>query len=427
MNSLVIRKRDSRLPRPDPSGFSVSETGPQYTSFDFIYTFNEVPQTLPEAIKFYDDLRDRLATLISDGTGGLAYAVGQLERGGESGRYHVHVFTQFADRCKGGRFRTLLAGRFRTLNPHIDVRRGSPLQAADYVKKADTRVAGPFEFGTIQADRQSQGKRTDLAEVAHALEKGATTRAIVRKYLPTFIKYHSGIERAAAYLADPESLDDPPEVFILWGTAGVGKTRTVRQLTKGDLFDVRLPDRVGSDLLRFDFFDGQANVLLDEYVGQTGIDGIKKLCDHYPFKARTFGGEIAIRPKRIWFTSQHNPQTWWAGAYPHGEKVQHPDGTVTFLGGTPDGNAFWRRVTASVCVKTAEDMVRFKREYEAHHGSGDTDPSAIYVPDTPQPETGYVLEATAETDSSSTSDAFGVGIDLSPLLTAEEFADYMNQ
>lgn len=113
--------------------------------FDFLYTFNELPQTV-SFDAFASDL-DRLTA-----TGAISYWIGQHEK---VSRDHFQIFVQFPERGRCVRLihllRNLNGPRYSRCNPHGEYRWGTIEQAAAYCSKEESRVHGPREAGHRQA------------------------------------------------------------------------------------------------------------------------------------------------------------------------------------------------------------------------------------------------------------------------------------
>jgi len=71
---------------------------------------------------------------------------------------------------------------------HLEARykKSTPQQAADYCKKEEGRVEGPFEFGEL--DDTTQGKRTDLEEIHELCKSHASIHDMMEKYTGTVIR-----------------------------------------------------------------------------------------------------------------------------------------------------------------------------------------------------------------------------------------------
>ncbi len=84
------------------------------------------------------------------------YVVGQLEKCPDTHRLHVQGFVQLPARM---RFQQLV--RLCRTGVHLEIAK-APKHAIEYCKKAESRVVGPWEFGTPPT---FQGKRTDLSRL----------------------------------------------------------------------------------------------------------------------------------------------------------------------------------------------------------------------------------------------------------------------
>ena len=109
---------------------------------NWCFTVNNPEENEELAYKEWEDLR---------------YIVFQRERGANN-TIHIQGYVQFK---KPKRLSALKKLHKRA---HWEAARGTPKQASDYCKKADTRLEGTtfFEFGTMS---EGSGQRTDLLKV----------------------------------------------------------------------------------------------------------------------------------------------------------------------------------------------------------------------------------------------------------------------
>lgn len=163
----------------------------------------------------------------------------------------------------------------------------------------------------------SQGKRTDLNLVADALKSGSSVTDIVLEFTETFIKYHKGVEKAAAYLFNAEGYQ-PKNVLIHWGETGTGKTRSV--------YDEHGYDKVfkwSAGMGKwFDGYDQQPVILCDDlrytvdnskcFLNGRSIAWWLNFLDGYPVQVEIKGGMKFIRASHVYITTNQDPRTWWA-------------------------------------------------------------------------------------------------------------------
>lgn len=96
---------------------------------------------------------------------------------------------------------------------------------------------------------------------------------------------------------------------MFWGPTGTGKTRVVYKMFP-DVFS--LLDETGK---WFDGYMGHENALFDDFDGASiGITYLLKLADRYPFRVQIKGGTVNWRPRRLFITSNINPDQWYASA-----------------------------------------------------------------------------------------------------------------
>lgn len=86
-------------------------------------------------------LVERLPVLVESRK--LRYAACQVEKCPTTGREHLQAYIEFPAP------RTLKSGKdvIGDVSAHFEVRRGSAEEARNYVRKEETRVRGPWEWG----------------------------------------------------------------------------------------------------------------------------------------------------------------------------------------------------------------------------------------------------------------------------------------
>ena len=72
----------------------------------------------------------------------MTYLVAQKERGAE-GTEHIQAYISFENAVAFTTVKTIFQGA------HIEAARGSPEENRTYCTKEETRVAGPWEYGTL--------------------------------------------------------------------------------------------------------------------------------------------------------------------------------------------------------------------------------------------------------------------------------------
>lgn len=230
---------------------------------------------------------------------GLRFVVFQLESG-DSGTPHFQGYAEFTAARRLPGLQALIPGA------HLEVRRGSRQQAIDYCSKDDTRISGPWTWG--QSSQETQGTRNDIALGVALLQEGGLKR--LREEDPVlYVRYSRGFESLARGLVLPPR-PVPPDVHLLYGPTGCGKTRHFY-----DTVDLesswRLPLTTG---MWFDGYEGQSDVLIDDFVGAAShitLAHTLQLLDRYPIRVAVKGSFVDWRPERIFVTTNLHPRQWY--------------------------------------------------------------------------------------------------------------------
>lgn len=129
------------------------------------------------------------------------------------------------------------------------------------------------------------------------------------KFFPTYVQYRNGLKEYESHVSGKRLKGDreAPEVYIRYGAAGAGKTRFVYD-NYDDVYS--MPDLTAKWA---GTYNGQPTVLFDDV--ESGnvppLSLFKKITDRYPIQVQTKGGFVWWKPKRIFFTSNHDYTKWW--------------------------------------------------------------------------------------------------------------------
>lgn len=240
--------------------------------------------------------------------GNVRYLIYQLERG-SNGTPHFQGYIEFTAALRMSSVRSILP------RAHLERRRGTAQQASDYCRKIDSRVDGPWEFGTLSIS--SQGTRTDLTAVAETIKSGSTVREIYDSHPSAFIKFHRGIREAiiirdtgrAARMADKK-------IILIYGSSHIGKTTWVR-FNFGD----RLYIKSGAHKW-FDGYIDQEVVLIDDFAGgKSGFmcSTMLNILDRWDCQVEIKGGMATLHHNVMFVTTNIHPREW----YDFGDRQMH--------------------------------------------------------------------------------------------------------
>lgn len=243
-----------------------------------------------------DDARTFLENLQS--IPDFRYCVGQAEIAPETGRLHLQGYLEVNAKIS----MASLKSQLDEPTAHLERARGSGAENDAYCTK-DGRVAGPWTFG----EHLVQGSRTDLAEIAGRIAAGASMAEIAREHPGDYIRYHKGLLAYQQQVVGNVPRTWKSTVHVIIGPTGVGKTRSVYDGNPPESI-FSLDDPTGR---WWDGYQGQENVLIDEFMGQIDYTYLLKLLDRYPMRVQTKGGWTNFCPRHIFITSNFEPEQWY--------------------------------------------------------------------------------------------------------------------
>lgn len=236
----------------------------------------------------------------------IRYCLWQRERG-EQGTEHFQIWVILNRDQRYSYLARLWPGC------HVEIQRGSDEQAEQYVRKEETRVAGPWSVG----DRASvgQGARTDwkaFCEKAFILPRDQLSV----EFPGHAIRYGRGVDREIT--ARMKDRTEAPFVRLYFGPAGCGKTYAAVKWAK----DHKKEFFILSVGRWFDGYAQQPVVILDELdkeFEKFGYGQLLRILDRYPYRVDVKGTTMvpfnspfvfitASEPPRVWCTQKQDYQ-----------------------------------------------------------------------------------------------------------------------
>jgi len=189
---------------------------------------------------------------------------------------------------------------------HLEPRLGTQQQAITYCSKADTRVGGPYVYG----DPKEPGKRNDLLEVKKLLDEGGSMEQVREQHFASWCRNNRSFKEYKALKVEKRSW--PMEIVVIIGPTGTGKTRQAFEMGGDDVYWV-MPSSTW-----WDGYEGQHTVIFDEFYGASQrYSTLLRLLDRYPLRIETKGSSIEFTSRRIIFTSNQDPEDWYASESTH--------------------------------------------------------------------------------------------------------------
>lgn len=213
---------------------------------------------------------------------------------GENGTPHLQCFVSFAARRSLGYLKNLFGNRV-----HGEVARGSAQQNKEYCsKEGDSN-----EYGVAPKGR---GTRSDLKAALACIKEGCSRRELIENHPTAYARAHRMLSEALVLYSGTRNW--MPVTRVYYGETGIGKTRRAFEETE-------TPPYVHSGGMWFDGYDGQENVIFDDFGGsEFKLTYLLKLLDRYPMRVPIKGGFVNWVPKNIWITSNYGPKEWYSGA-----------------------------------------------------------------------------------------------------------------
>lgn len=94
-------------------------------------------------------------------------------------------------------------------------------------------------------------------------------------------------------------------IFVFWGKTGVGKSR--RAWDEASLEAYPKDPRTKF----WDGYQGQTNVVIDEFRGGVDIGHVLRWFDRYPVIVEVKGSSVPLKATTIWITSNLHPRFWY--------------------------------------------------------------------------------------------------------------------
>jgi len=236
----------------------------------------------------------------------VKYMIYQFEKG-EQGTVHIQGYVVFNERKR--------MTQVKKMEPraHLEVRRGTHLQAKEYCSKEASRIEGPIVEGDdsdILAQRP--GKRNDCLVAAEMIRAGSSIQEVMSE-VPASMRFVSGLRYYHQLIHSLTPRTWKTYVRVYWGVAGSGKSYAAANEAGGGAYF-----KPGGNKW-FDGYNGEDNVVFDEFRGNWfDLSTLLRLLDAYPCKVETKGGMVEFVARNIWITSNVSPENW----YPNIDAIQ---------------------------------------------------------------------------------------------------------
>lgn len=231
------------------------------------------------------------------------YILFQLEKGKTGTLHYQGVF--FLKEAKTCSAINKIFGRMGYLAPLKSQEKGLA-----YVSKEETRMDGPWSAGTLP---KGQGTRSDLLAVKEIIDTGASMRDVFEQSFANAVRYTRGLSQYHAMVNKNKERKWQTIAYIYIGDAGMGKTEAAKAEAAawgGGTYWLTLEGGMGGKVW-WDGYEGEENIIIDEFHCQIRLDDFKRLIDSSPLRVPYKGGYHNFLGKRIWILSNMILDTWY--------------------------------------------------------------------------------------------------------------------
>lgn len=231
----------------------------------------------------------------------------QHERG-ESGTLHIQGYVRWPQQWSFSKTKKLLPK-----GAHIQVAQNPPA-LWDYCSKEESKVTNKPEwtFGKKpeSATAGLKGSRWELYK-QRTLDDNGNMRPFgeLIEEFPDLVRYEAAMLKLWQRKFDVNAEMPPPEVIVIWGPPGTGKSHTVREMLK--------EDKKPFYHLRSEWWAGYTpdipNLWIDDFQpgGKFNRASLFNLMETGRITAEVKGGHIMTNVRKIFITSNFDPATWF--------------------------------------------------------------------------------------------------------------------
>jgi len=232
-----------------------------------------------------------------------SYCVYQTEVCPKTKKQHLQGYIELVCRTKYTTLKNLL----KAPGVHLEARRGTSSQAAEYCKKDESRLPGSLIYEEGEISTVSQGKRNDLVAIAELItEEGGSLRDVAIQYPASYMRMHKGIEKFKSTVAPVR--DKQTVCLAVWGEPQCGKSTWIKETYPDACWITK-----GVSGCWLDLYDAHSTIVFDEFTGWMPYTWFKRLIDQTPLSLDAKQSSRNMVPGLVIFTSNTDPEDWYSG------------------------------------------------------------------------------------------------------------------
>lgn len=183
---------------------------------------------------------------------------------------------------------------------HIEKRRGTAAQAADYCRKDDDVL---IESGEIS----QQGRRVDIEHLKRlAVTPGEGLKAVIAE--ADSLQQFRVAQEYAIQWAPKRDHNVEPNVIYIWGPTGVGKSKMAHEMLEDVPYYSKEPGEWWTG------YNSEEWVLMDDFRDTwMPFNTALRVLDRYPYRVRVHGSMMQLCATNFIITSAMPPEDLYAG------------------------------------------------------------------------------------------------------------------
>lgn len=248
----------------------------------------------------------------------IIYAVFQQEQGNKDHTIHFQGYIQFTTKQRLTWIKNNVDDK-----AHWTACNGTAEENVAYCTKEDTRMAGPWEVGTLE--KKGKGRRTDyelmqktVVECPH-FDQDLINKCMV--VAPNLVYSNLNNIRTLHNLAHPPKDRGQVEIITIIGNTGTGKSTIVGDNTtdhRTGICSAYKPNMAGNGKLWFDGYTGQQDLWFEDM--RDNSISVQDFLNIFDTQGRALqlpvkGGHVNAEFTRIWVTSNELPNTWFTAMH----------------------------------------------------------------------------------------------------------------
>lgn len=220
-----------------------------------------------------------------------------------TGRHHYQGYVEFTHPVTWGKILKLFPQ-----HPSLHVRRGSAAQAAAYCHKPDK--PGFVKLIIEEGELSRQGERTELEALQQSCEEGVKDSELYGLHGATMFKFYRHAGNCKQVFSKTRNNKwRKPEVHVIVGDAGQGKTRSV--FDKHGYDNVYTLERANGAIW-FCGYEEEKVLLIDEFYGtDIPYSTLLRYLDGHPMKLPVKGSFAYKAWDYVYITSNNEPKSWY--------------------------------------------------------------------------------------------------------------------